>query len=217
MASSSARLSRLQEELLGAFFERAQGFFLTGGAALARFYLRHRETEDLDLFATPDIDMGSGVRALSEAAAALGASLRVLRESADFKRYAVSRGEELTLVDLVVDRAPQLADKQVFGRVRVDSPREIAANKVCALLDRVEPRDLFDLRLLLDSGLNLPDVLADAQRKHAGADPATLAWVLSEARFPPTAAIPEATSAAELEAYRRELVDTLARMALPPE
>ena len=78
-----------------------------------------------------------------------------------------------------MDRAPQIADTLVFGRVRVDAPREIVANKVCALLDRIEARDLVDLQLLLSSGLLLKDALADAQRKHAGADPATLAWTLS--------------------------------------
>lgn len=217
MGSSSTRLSPLQEELLPAFFERAPEFFLTGGAALARFYLRHRETEDLDLFATPDVEIGIGVQALIEAAASLGASARPLRESGDFKRYAVTRGDEMTLVDLVVDRAPQIADKLVFGPVRVDSPREIAANKVCALLDRVEARDLYDLRLLLETGLKLEDVLADAERKHAGADPAMLAWVLSGARIAPTAPIPTGTSSAEVDAFRRELIDRLTRMALPRE
>jgi hypothetical protein len=36
--------------LLFSFFERERGFFLTGGAALAGFYLHHRETTDLDFF-----------------------------------------------------------------------------------------------------------------------------------------------------------------------
>lgn len=84
MDSSDGRLSQLQEELLPAFFERAPGFFLTGGAALARFYLHHRETEDLDLFATPEVEIGTGVQALVEAAASVGASARALRESGDF-------------------------------------------------------------------------------------------------------------------------------------
>ncbi|MBN9165695.1 MAG: nucleotidyl transferase AbiEii/AbiGii toxin family protein, partial [Myxococcales bacterium] len=105
MGSSSGRLSQLQEDLLAAFFERAPGFFLAGGAALARCYLRHRETEDLDLFATPEVEIGIGVRALIEAAAVVGASARVLHESGDFKRYIVARAHETTLVDLVVDRA----------------------------------------------------------------------------------------------------------------
>jgi hypothetical protein len=43
-------LTALQAEVLGEFFRREQGFFLTGGAALAGFHLCHRETHDLDLF-----------------------------------------------------------------------------------------------------------------------------------------------------------------------
>lgn len=123
----------------------------------------------------------------------------------------------MTLVDLVVDRAPPIADKLTFGRVRVDAPREIAANKLCALLDRVEVRDLIDLRPLLESALKLDDALLDAQRKHAGADPATLAWVLSGSPIAPAAPIPTCFSAGEVGAFCRELIDTFTRMALPSE
>jgi hypothetical protein len=116
-----------------------------------------------------------------------------------------------------MDRAPQIADKRDFGRIRLDAPNEIAANKLCALLDRVEVRDLVDLRLLLETGLKLEDVLADAQRKHAGVDPATLAWALSQFRIAPTAPIPAGLTANEVEAFRRDLIDTFTRMALPEE
>lgn len=214
-ASSSDPLSALQRDILDAFFVRAPGFFLTGGAALAGFYLRHRTTEDLDLFATPDVEIGAGAHALIEGAASIGAVAKIIRESGDFKRYAVSRGAEMTLVDLVVDRAPQVAEKVVFGRVRVDMLREIAANKVCALLDRVEVRDLVDLHFLLDTGLELGDVLADAQKKHAGADPPTLAWALAQFRIAPTAPIPAGVTASRIDAFRQELVATLTRIALP--
>ena len=57
-----SRLSALQEALLEAFFEDAGGWFLTGRAALAGYYLGHRETQDLDFFAVEaDIrDEGDG-------------------------------------------------------------------------------------------------------------------------------------------------------------
>jgi hypothetical protein len=217
MVSSSEPLSPLQRDILEAFFARTQAFFLTGGAALAGFYLHHRQTEDLDLFAPPEVDIDTGVRALIEGAVAVRASATIIRESGDFKRFAVKRDGEITLVDLVVDRAPQLAAKTSFGRIRVDTPKEIAANKVCALLDRFEARDLVDLRLLLAGGLNLAEVVADAQQKHAGADPATLAWVLSQARIAPTAPLPAGSTASDVDAFRTELIATFTRMALPPE
>ena len=50
MASSGDKLTPLQRDLLTAFFTHEQRFFLTGGAALAGFYLHHRPTLDLDLF-----------------------------------------------------------------------------------------------------------------------------------------------------------------------
>lgn len=50
MERPSSRLTRLQVEVLAAFFEREQRFYLTGGAALAGYHLGHRETHALDLF-----------------------------------------------------------------------------------------------------------------------------------------------------------------------
>lgn len=218
MDSSRDRLTPLQRDLLGAFFSRSPRFFLTGGAALAGFHLRHRQTMDLDLFAGPDVDVHEGAEALLEGAKAIGATATALRESADFRRYLVARGAEQTLVDLVVDRAPQLAVEKVrFGDVRVDSLREIAANKVGALLDRVEGRDLYDLQMMLGAGLSLDAILRDALQKHAGADPATLAWTLGSWRLPASAALPEGVTHAEIEAFREDLVRTLAHLALPVE
>lgn len=50
-------LTDLQRDLLREFFAREQRLFLTGGAALAGFYLHHRKTEDLDLFTRPGLDL----------------------------------------------------------------------------------------------------------------------------------------------------------------
>jgi len=52
--------------------------------------------------------MQEGVEALLGAAADVGAAALVLQQHPDFRRYAVSRAEEQTLVDLAIDRAPQL-------------------------------------------------------------------------------------------------------------
>jgi len=68
MASSPDRLTPLQRDLLLAFFERERGFFLTGGAALAGFYLHHRETTDLDFFTHDGEAFARGVFALRAAA-----------------------------------------------------------------------------------------------------------------------------------------------------
>ncbi len=54
--SANNVLTQLQRRFLQAFFVREVGtrFFLTGGTALAAFYLHHRLSGDVDLFTTDD-------------------------------------------------------------------------------------------------------------------------------------------------------------------
>jgi hypothetical protein len=51
MGTPRSRLTRLQTEILAAFFRQESRFFLTGGGALAGYHLGHRETHDLALLA----------------------------------------------------------------------------------------------------------------------------------------------------------------------
>ncbi len=207
------RLTPLQRDLARAFFDVAPpGWFLTGGAALAGWWLGHRTTQDLDLFAERG-ELADGDRALRAAAARLGATVTLLTRTTDFARALVTRPGEEVLVDLVRDRVPALEAKVVIDGVRLDSPREIAANKLNALADRAEPRDLVDLRALLASR-SLDDVLADGARKSLACEPATLAWILSTSPWS-AAAVPEGHDPAEVAAFRTWLEAELRRRAAP--
>ena len=105
------------------------------------------------------------------------------------------------------------ADKRMVGRLRIDTLREIAANKICTVLGRAQIKDLVDLQLLLASGIDLSAALADAARKDAGVDPATLAWVLDQITISPDARLPGDTDPRGLDDFRRDLVKTLQRLA----
>jgi hypothetical protein len=210
----SGLLSGLQQDLLREFAAREQRMFLTGGAALAGFYFGHRTTEDLDFFAAPGLDLGEAARALEEAASAAGASLQAVRTFPTFRRFLARRGGETCVVDLVIDQAPMVvSEKDVREGVRVDPLREIAANKVCALVSRSEIKDLVDLKFLLGSGLSLDQALADAKQKDGAVDPATLAWILEQVAIMPDAALPGGTDAVELEQFRAGLVQVLRKLA----
>ena len=148
----SVALDRFQQEVLAAFFARQEGFFLTGGGALAGYYLDHRSTHDLDLF-TVGSSLDEAETNLAAVARELGANLEAVQTSPDFRRRLLRRESESVIVDLVLDRATQIdPDKRRFGRVAVDSPEEIRANKLCTLLSRSELRDLADLRALEAAG-----------------------------------------------------------------
>lgn len=217
MASSlpASSLTKLQQDLLDAFFEREKRFFLTGGGALAGFYFGHRTTEDLDFFSPPGPSLDDAQRAVEEAARACGASTEIVRSFNEFRRLLASRGEERCVVDLVIDRAPPVDPvKATFGGSTVDTLREIAANKVCTLISRSEIKDLVDLEQLLRSGIDLERAVTDAQRKDAGADPGTLAWVLDQIVIGPDARLPGGVDPARLIAFHQELVRNLRALAI---
>ncbi len=211
----ASRLSPLQVEVLEAFFRRERGYFLTGGAALAGYHLGHRETHDLDLFSLAG-PLTAGVSALRDLAREIGARCEETQTAPEFRRLLLSRDDESVVVDLVVDRAPQLVlDKPTVGSIRVDPPQEIFANKLCALLGRAEIRDLVDVRALEQAGLPLEDALEAAQRKDGGLTPGQLAWVLSQIVIGDEARLPGDATASELRRYLAELIDRLVALARP--
>lgn len=214
---ADSRLSPLQEDILRAFFQHEQRFFLTGGAALSGFLLGHRKTADLDLFTTSNI-LDAGEDALRLAADTLGASIENVHTSPEFRQRLVKRGNDRVMVDLVVERAFQgHPDKLSRGNVRLDPPEEILANKLCTLLSRSEPRDLVDVHALERAGFRIEDALPLAQRKDGGLTPATLAWVLSEIQIGDDARIPGGVSVPELRAFIADLITRLTRLAYPKD
>jgi hypothetical protein len=207
-------LGSFQRELLEAFFEREHSFFLTGGGALVGFYLKHRETRDLDLFSTED-RLDDGESALLDAARAMGATVESILKSPTSRRFLVSRGPESVVVDLVRDLTPQLKEpKPEVGGIRMDSIEEIMANKLCTLLSRAEIRDLVDVLALENAGYTVEEHLPLAAKKDAGLTPGQLAWVLSEMEIGADAR-PPGVSPVDLRHYLEDLRRRLADLAYP--
>ena len=210
-------LNNLQNDFLQAFFARENRFFLSGGAALVGFYFGHRETHDLDLF-TLENEIENGFRLVNETAKELGASVESIQTSPDFRRLLVNRNDEAIVVDLVREYVFQISDeKPVINGIRVDSPEEILANKLCALLSRSEIRDLIDVRELENAGFNLENALQFAAKKDSGLTPAQLAWVLNQIKFSDNLQPPGNVSVTELRDYVHNLINRLQRLALPEQ
>ncbi len=205
MALHSGRLTPLQCDALEALSRRAPEFFLTGGAVLAGWTLKHRTTDDLDLFTTSDDAMAGADAAVRGAASELHATVTSITTTPDFHRYLLSRRAESVRVDLVRDRTPVLHPKRTVDGVQMDQVEEIVANKVAALVGRSEVRDLVDLHALEQLGYRVEDYLADARKKDSGVTPATLAWLLSSIHTPDTA----------LETFIRDLEKRMLALSPP--
>jgi len=172
------RLYPLQDEVLGALSAAETGFYLSGGTAASRGYFQHRFSEDLDIFVNDDSSFVLwAARFVDRLAARSEWHTRVLLREARFVRLEVTSGETLLKVEMVNDVPAHIGSVTVHPQLgRLDSPENILANKLTALSDRDEPKDLADVwGFCCRLGLPLARALDDASSKAAGLFPPALA------------------------------------------
>lgn len=220
---SAGRLTDLQVRVLQLLADVEPGWTLIGGAALAGFHTRHRDTRDLDLLWSARAELGELRRIVGERLRAAGLEVTDVQTAPAFARLRVAADTDAIVVDLIAEPfASSLPPDTVAlegTAVRVASRREILSDKLCALLERAELRDLEDVRVLLGEGSDLGQGLTDAPRKDAGFSPLTLAWVLEGLPVARLAAAIrlDTAAAARLERFRDELVSRLVQTARPRE
>jgi hypothetical protein len=150
-----------------------------------------------------------------------GLEAQTLRTAPTYAELRVTDGADTCIVDLVAEPFGPLAPPDSVQienvAIAVDSRREILASKLATLLERSEPRDLVDVKALLDAGADLEDGLRDAPQKDAGFSPLTLAWVLRD--YDPRPAVKALgwsdVRAEELLRFRQWLIDRLTASAAP--
>ncbi len=117
-------------------------------------------------------------------AEAIGADAEAVQTSPDFHRFELHRGEDREMADFVFDRIPQLdRRKESFDSIRVDTLREIIANKWATLISRTELKDLIDLFFIERAGHDILKAFPDARRKEAGLEAAVLSHLLDAVRL----------------------------------
>ncbi|MGH7965358.1 MAG: nucleotidyl transferase AbiEii/AbiGii toxin family protein, partial [Candidatus Binatia bacterium] len=173
-------LSPLQQQVLGALFGDPwfhQHFYLTGGTALSAFYLQHRYSDDLDFF-THHAAIDSVPALIHSTTAHLGLSAVPLQRSPGFLRYQFN-GE--LKVDFVADVAFRVGEPERIDALMVDSIKNIAVNKVCAILGRLDAKDYVDLFFIQqDYQFDVFDLLTLGQQKDAGLDVFVWAALIAE-------------------------------------
>lgn len=171
----------LQDRVLKIMNGVDSGFYLTGGTASSRGYLNHRFSDDLDFFVNDDDRFGLWVGRITQALTQPQEWLcKVLMKEERFARLVLSENEvalKLEFVNDVPAHVGEIQNHPVLGRI--DTPENILANKVTAILDREEPKDFADIwGLCTQKGLSLKEAITGAQGKAIGIFPADLARVL---------------------------------------
>ncbi len=169
----------LQDEVLKILSEVDTGLYLSGGTAVSRGYLQHRFSDDLDLFTNDSRDFSLWVdRAASAWTAREGWRVRFVVRDPRFTRLWIETEDDLSLKIELINDVPshvgELKIDPVLGRL--DSAENLLANKITAVLDREEPKDLADIwGLCCRFGLSIRGAIEGASGKAAGVFPPEVA------------------------------------------
>lgn len=145
-------------------------FYWTGGTLLAVYYLHHRFSKDLDFFSEKPFNIHEVTKFIEE-----------LKEKGDFKtvsyqkifdRYEfILKNKEQLRIEFVwynhEKKTLKMRRRRYLG-VFIDSLEDIAANKVMALMDRNEAKDLFDIYFLITKAKFAPKKLLQLMKKKFG-------------------------------------------------
>lgn len=152
----------------------SDAFYLTGGTALSCFYLKHRQSNDLDFFTATEELIDPFSRRLEEAFCSAGMAVERKRGFRSFVELVVQEGKEQTLIHLALDAPFRFEPVKTFPEypgLKVDNLTDIAANKLLALFGRAALRDFIDVYSLVQQGHFSRCVLLEkAKRKDPGFD-----------------------------------------------
>jgi hypothetical protein len=127
----------------------AERFYLTGGTALAEFYLGHRRSFDLDLFTAEQPLVLPFSHIAEERLRNEDLTVSVVRRLATFAEIEVSRGRDAVRVQFAYDTPHRFAPPVATELGRVNNFQDLVVDKLLAFFGRTEPRDAVDLAFIL--------------------------------------------------------------------
>ncbi len=163
-------LTSMQREVLRALFSSGmehQGYYLTGGTALAEFYLRHRFSDDLDVFTRADRNLIDDFEDLRPRLTQMNLAIDILQLNPQHITIFLKSGSEAEQLKLefAKDVPARMAPPLRREGIVVDSFEDIAVNKICTILSRTEPKDACDLYFILKESKFTLDFLLDRARE----------------------------------------------------
>ena len=124
-------------------------FYLTGGTALAEFYLRHRYSEDLDFFSEQEVDSQAVFILLKKIKKQIGIKEIDFQQSFNRNLYFLRLAGEVIKTEFTYFPFPPIESGEKIGKLRVDSLFDIAVNKLFTIYQKPRARDFIDLYLIL--------------------------------------------------------------------
>jgi predicted nucleotidyltransferase component of viral defense system len=123
----------------------AQNFYLTGGTALAGFYLNHRYSEDLDFFSENEFDILQVDIALKKIKEKQGILRIDFQQSYNRNLFFLHFPGEIIKTEFTYFPFPRIEKGPEKYGIQIDSLIDIAVNKLFSIYQRTQARDYIDL------------------------------------------------------------------------
>jgi len=142
-------------------------FYLSGGTALAEFYLQHRLSEDLDFFSEKEFDPLFVSSVLKKIRDIVGIKKIDHEQSFNRNLFFLELEDDTIKTEFTFFPFSRIESKKKFGDLYIDSLIDIAVNKVFTIYQKPRSRDFIDLFCILEQEKTwtLDDLVKKAQIK----------------------------------------------------
>jgi len=162
------KLYNLQDKFLHYWKTIDTPFYLTGGTALGRFYLNHRYSLDLDFFVNNDKNYKQYIETIYKSCNdAFSCDVENNLFQDDYTRLFIVDENISLKLEFVndVEYHSGTLKKIYFGKI--DTPLNILSNKLSTIINRDEPKDIFDIiHISLSYKFNWKTVFFETKKKN---------------------------------------------------
>jgi len=161
----TARQEKFLEIFSGDEYLREK-FCLSGGTALAGFYLHHRYSEDLDFFSETEFDVLEIQVFLKKVNKELGFQKIDYEKSYNRNLFFCHFPNEVLKIEFTFFPFQKIEKPQTMQSLQVESLMDLAVNKLFTIYQRSAARDYIDLYCICkERGLEIKDLISKARIK----------------------------------------------------
>lgn len=146
--------------------EICRNFYLTGGTALAEYYLQHRLSEDLDFFSETEFDIQAINVFFAKNKKLLGIRKVDIQQSFNRNLIFLYLPGDVIKTEFTYFPFPRIEKKIKKNKLFVDSLEDIAVNKLFTIYQKPRSRDFIDLYLIMEkTGWKIADLIKKTKIK----------------------------------------------------
>lgn len=138
-------------DLISGQKDLVNNFYLSGGTALAEYYLQHRLSKDLDFFTMEEIDPMVVQISLKTIQHKAGISKIDFQQSYNRNLFFLHTKDGIIKTEFTYYPFNQIEQPRTINGIKVDSLLDIATNKTFTIYQQPASRHFIDLYLILKS------------------------------------------------------------------